>query len=116
IKENENALRDEVDEIGQDVEDVVGRVTEVESKVTDEAIINKVTSSEKYLIDLQTVEDKSRKYVQSRTENLVTNGTGLLGDNTNFSQWEFDGSQSYAGGGSFKTTRQNGTMFSDELI
>src|SRR5690606_13910008 len=58
IKENENALRDEVDEIGQDVEDIIGRVTEVESKVTDEAIINKVTSSEKYLLDLKTIEDK----------------------------------------------------------
>src|SRR5699024_9539563 len=55
-------------------------------------------------------------YVQSRQENLVTNGNGLLGDNTNFSEFEFDPVQNVSGGGSFKTDRQNGTIMSDELI
>lgn len=56
------------------------------------------------------------KYVQSRGENLITNGTGLLGDNTNFSQFTFDGTQVFAGGGSFFTDAQNSTRFNDELI
>jgi hypothetical protein len=55
-------------------------------------------------------------YVRSRGENLVTNGTGLLGSNINFSQFTFDGSQVYAGGGSFYTNNQNTTKFNDELI
>lgn len=61
------------------------------------------------------IED-TKKYVQSRTENLVTNGTGLLGNNTNFSGFTFDGSQVYAGGGSFYTNKQNATLFNDEMI
>jgi hypothetical protein len=27
----------------------------------------------------------SKEYISSRSQNLITNGTGLLGDNTNFS-------------------------------
>lgn len=60
--------------------------------------------------------DSLKKYVQSRGENLVTNGTGLLGNNTNFSGWTFDASQVFAGGGSFSTTNQNSTKFNDEQI
>ena len=61
-------------------------------------------------------EQRVQKYVQSRGENLVTNGTGLLGDKTNFSSFTFDGSQVFAGGGSFFSQIQNSTQFSDELI
>lgn len=59
---------------------------------------------------------RHEEYVRSRGENLITNGTGLLGDNTNFSSFVFDGSQSFAGGGSFFTDNQNSTMYNDELI
>lgn len=58
----------------------------------------------------------TQKYVQSRGESLVTNGTGLLGDNTNFSTWRFDGTQAFAGAGSFFSDGQNYTKFSDEII
>jgi hypothetical protein len=34
---------------------------------------------------LQTELDFFPKYIASRGQNLITNGTGLLGDNTNFS-------------------------------
>ena len=42
------------------------------------------------------------EYVQSRGENLITNGTALLRNNTNFTAWIFDGSQAYGSGGAFK--------------
>lgn len=57
-----------------------------------------------------------KTYVQSRGENLITNGNGLLLDNTNFSTFTFDPVQSYAGGGSFYSNAQNATRFNDELI
>lgn len=60
--------------------------------------------------------DAIKKYVQSRGENLVSNGTGLLGNNTNFSTWTFDPSQVFAGGGSFFTASQNSTKLNDEFI
>jgi hypothetical protein len=55
-------------------------------------------------------------YVQSRGQNLVTNGTGLLGDNTNFSQLTFDSTELFLGGGSFRRTGTRLDVFSDELI
>ena len=57
-----------------------------------------------------------KTYVQSRGETVVTNGLGLMGDNTNFSQFTFDSSQVYAGKGSFYTDRQSGFLTNDELI
>lgn len=55
-------------------------------------------------------------YVASRGENLVTNGTCLLGNNRNFSQFTFDGSDTYYAGGSFKNNGVNNTRFCDEFI
>lgn len=55
-------------------------------------------------------------YVQSRGQNLVSNGNGLLGTNKNFSGFTFDGQQNYAGGGSFYTADQNAYKENDELI
>lgn len=58
----------------------------------------------------------AEKYTQSRGENLVSNGSGLLGDNTNFSGFSFDKAQAFTGGGSFYTAAQSTTKFADELI
>lgn len=55
-------------------------------------------------------------YVASRGENLVTNGTALLGDNTNFSSLTLDKSDAYGSGGSFKDSVYNTTRSNDELI
>ena len=55
-------------------------------------------------------------YVSSRGENLVTNGTGLLGDNTNFSGLVFDKSDNYGSAGSFTTSAYNGALYDDEFI
>lgn len=40
----------------------------------------------------------------SRGEQLVVNGSGLLGDNTNFSSWVFDGCKANGSSGSFTRT------------
>lgn len=55
-------------------------------------------------------------YIFSRGENLVTNGTCLLGDNTNFSGFTFDGKDTYYAGGSFKKTSGSTIATNDEPI
>ena len=55
-------------------------------------------------------------YVSSRGENLITNGTCMLGDNTNFSQFEYDGSDTYYAGGSFSITAKDVFIGNDEYI
>jgi len=61
------------------------------------------------------VENNMQGYVQSRGEDLITNGSGLLGDNTNFSAFTFDGSEAYYSSGSFKYVGSS-TKFTDEFI
>lgn len=58
----------------------------------------------------------SSSYVQSRGEQLITNGTGLLGDNTNFSTFAFDGSDAYYSKGSFKESAYNVVRLNDEIM
>lgn len=67
------------------------------------------------------VTDELAKYysslaVQSRGMNLITNGTGLLGNNYNFSQFTFYPQDTFVGGGSFLTTIASDFKFTDELI
>ncbi|WP_238884538.1 phage tail spike protein [Clostridium sp. YIM B02551] len=57
-----------------------------------------------------------QNYVNSRGANLVSNGNATLGNNTNFSSFVFDGSDSYFSGGSFKDAVYNSVRYSDELI
>lgn len=55
--------------------------------------------------------------VVSRGEQLVVNGSGLMGDNTNFSSWTFDGAIANNSAGSF--TYASGvkkSLFSDEFF
>lgn len=59
--------------------------------------------------------DEAKEYVKSRGENLVTNGTGLLKNNTNFKSFTFDGSDTYGSTGSF-TRKADSTVFADELM
>lgn len=60
----------------------------------------------------------SQAYVQSRGTDLVANGTGLLGDNTNFTGFTFDAADRPVGAsGSFNTAPGvAGQYFVDELI
>lgn len=57
----------------------------------------------------------SNLYIQSRLQNLVTNGSGLLGNNYNFSGFSFDSVETHGGGGSF-AKYGSATILSDELI
>ena len=57
-----------------------------------------------------------KAYVRSRAENLVTNGLGTLGDNTNFSRADYDGTTLAIGRGSFTREGRNGGFYIDELI
>lgn len=66
--------------------------------------------------DLSSLEAKIKLYVQSRVGGLVTNGTGLLKNNENFSQFTFDPSEAYSGFGSFKITGSNQVTTMDEVI
>lgn len=58
----------------------------------------------------------AKKYVQSRGQNLVTNGTGLLGDNTNFPDFTFVSDDVKVGGGSFYSKAKTTRTFSSEII
>ena len=62
------------------------------------------------------LEAKMKLYVQSRVGGLVTNGTGLLKNNENFSQFTFDPLEAYSGFGSFKITGSNQVATMDEVI
>lgn len=62
------------------------------------------------------LEAKLKLYVQSRVGGLVTNGTGLLKNNENFSQFTFDPAEAYSGFGSFKITGSNQVTTVDEVI
>lgn len=59
-------------------------------------------------------------YIISRGENLVSNGFASLGNNYNFSEFVFDGSDTYGAGGCFSYTStvagSRGTILSDELM
>jgi len=60
--------------------------------------------------------DTMKKYIWSRGENLLTNGTGLMGNNTNFTSFTFDGSQAYFSSGSFRYTGRFNAPNTDELM
>lgn len=64
----------------------------------------------------QDTADSLPNYVASRGENLVTNGTCLLGNNKNFSGFSYDGSETYYAGGSFKVTSTSTERCTDEFI
>jgi hypothetical protein len=58
----------------------------------------------------------SEPYIQSRGMNLMTNGSGLLGNNFNMSSFTFDQVETHGGKGSFKNATFNAGVFSDEII
>lgn len=60
--------------------------------------------------------NSAKLYSQSRGLSLVTNGTGLLGTNENFSSLTYDPIEVYSGRASFKTSIANTTFVSNELI
>jgi len=67
-------------------------------------------------LDADLLDGQHWAYVHSRAQNLVSNGSALLANNTNFSSFIFDGSQAYYSNGSFKYTRGVESVFVDEYI
>ena len=60
--------------------------------------------------------DAVQLYVQSRGLNLITNGSGFLNNNYNFSGFTFDPVETHGGGGSFRININTDSRFSDEAI
>ncbi len=58
----------------------------------------------------------ARGYVLSRGENLITNGSGLMANNYNFSTLTFDATETHGGGGSFLANLNQQARYSDEFI
>lgn len=58
----------------------------------------------------------STLYIQSRGQNLITNGTGLLGSDYNFTDFTFDPAETYMGAGSFRLNAARGSPNVDEYI
>lgn len=67
-----------------------------------QTLLNKISLQAQ--TDLSTAQANLKNYVASRGENLLTNGTGLLGDATNFTGYTFDKSEAYGSAGSFTET------------
>lgn len=69
-------------------------------------------------VNAQNTADNAYNKVNSRGEQLIVNGNGMMGNNTNFSKWDFDGSTSNNSAGSF--TKPKGTAYviriSDEFF
>ena len=88
--------------------DIVHRTTAVEQDLSG----FKTTVSSTY----ETKTDANNAYLKvvSRGEQLVTNGNGMLGNNTNFSQWTFDGSVANSSPGSFTRIGGYANIGSDE--
>ena len=57
-----------------------------------------------------------KEYVKSRGNGMITNGSGLLKNTTNFSRLSFDPTDLYAGYGCFTTNRRNEDAAIDEFI
>lgn len=63
----------------------------------------------------QSAINNSYDKIISRGEQLIVNGSGLMGDNTNFSSWEFDPSEANNSVGSFTiTSTAYAQVFTDE--
>jgi hypothetical protein len=59
----------------------------------------------------------TEKYTQSRGMNLVSNGTGLMGTNYNFSTYfTFTGVEAYGSSGSFANSTLSAVAYNDEFI
>lgn len=58
----------------------------------------------------------SEEYVLSRGLSLITNGSGGMLDNTNFSNYTYDQNETYSGAGCFRINIATGVKFSDEYI
>jgi hypothetical protein len=82
IKENNDELKNDVDVIGRDLDSLTGRVTTVESKVTDTAIVNTVTRSEAWVQQINVINNKATPQdIDNAINNLEISGRNLFRPN-----------------------------------
>ena len=128
------AVTNRVSQNEQNISGITTRVGSLETTVATKADNSTVTTVSNNLSTLsQTVDsfqstvastyatkesvDKDYLKTQSRGEQLITNGNGMMGNNTNFSSFAFDGSKTNGSPGSFtKTTSNNATISVDEYF
>lgn len=133
-----DAAQDAADKAQADVNSLTARVTKAETQITQntEQIELRATKTEVaqtlsgYYTKTQTdaaittkanqitsTVEKTYQKTVSKGEQLITNGNGLMGDNTNFSTWTFDGAIANNSAGSFtKPAGSTGTYTSDEYF
>ena len=68
------------------------------------AVFNSIKSSTDAAYDAKGTAETINNKAISRGEQLVTNGNGMMGNNTNFTNWTFDGSMANSSPGSFTRT------------
>lgn len=68
--------------------------------------------------EAQAIAEKSYQKITSKGEQLIVNGNGMMGDDTNFSGWVFDGEVANNSPGSFTYTTQSkrATLITDEYF
>ena len=58
----------------------------------------------------------TEEYILSRGLSLITNGNGGMLDNTNFSTYTYDNTDTFIGAGSFRVNVASGARFSDDFV
>lgn len=109
IKENEDALRDDVNAANGELSSLTGRVTKVESKVTDESIINAVTRTEKWIEQINTIDKSIDTAEKNSLVHLRFNGESSYVDfgsvfNDNYTSFSFQLDLRYKGQGNKRGT------------
>ena len=98
------------------------RVSQTESSITNQAssitsLGTRMSTVEQTANGLTISLEKTYQKTVSKGEQLITNGNGLMGDNTNFSDWTFDGAIANNSSGSFtKAAGSAGTYITDEYF
>lgn len=99
-------------------ESITSTVSKTYATKTDlEATTNKAIAADNKAQDAKDTADKNKSEIISMGEQLVINGNGLMGDNTNFSSLIFDASKSNGSAGSFtRTGSVNSIEISDNFF
>lgn len=91
--------------------------TDAQLKISADSITSTVSKTYATKTEITEAVDKNKSEIVSMGEQLVINGSGLMGDNTNFSSLIFDASKSNGSAGSFtRTGSVNSSEFSDNFF
>ncbi len=81
---------------------------------SEDSLLYRAAALEQDLDGFRTTVTETYNKINSRGEQLVTNGNGLMGDNTNYTSLTFDGSKANGSPGSFTHIPQYYTCFPEE--